>query len=146
MKNMQECKISDQPLNRQNPLNRQYLLNKIYPCHCTGWLNTLCHTSNQHFFEQKMWETAVRKQESDFLGGKQVSGNRCLDMIPGNRCRETGVLIPFGIRCQETGVLFPFGNRCQETRVSIPFGNRCRETGVLIPCGNRCLDSIVTEH
>ena len=56
-------------------------------------------------------------------------------MIPGNRCQETGVLIPFGIRCQETGVLFPFGNRCQETRVSIPFGNRCRETGVWIPCG-----------
>jgi hypothetical protein len=61
-----------------------------------------------------------------------VSGNRCLDMVPGNRCRETGVLIPFGNRCQETGVLNPFGNRCRETGVLIPFGNRCRETVVWI--------------
>ena len=143
MQDSKRVQISDQPLNRQNPLNRQYILNKIYPCHCTGWLNTLCHTSNQHFFEQKIWETAVRKQESDFLGGnkcretgvcffggktgvgKHVLGNRCLDIALGNRCRETGVLIPFGNRCRETGVLIPCGNRCQ---------------------GNRCLDSIVTEH
>ena len=41
---------------------------------------------------------------SDFFGGKQVSGNRCLNMAKGNRCRETGVLIPFGNRCWETGV------------------------------------------
>ena len=38
------------PLNRQNPVNRQNPLNKISPSYCTGWLNTLCHTSNQHFF------------------------------------------------------------------------------------------------
>ena len=78
-----------------------------------------------------MRETAVRKQVSDFFGGIQVSGNRCLDMVPGNRCRETGVLIPFGNRCRETRVLIPFGNRCREIGVLIPFGNRCRETGVL---------------
>ena len=54
---------------------------------------------------------------SDFLGRKQVSGNRCLDMIPGNRCRETGVLFPGGNRCRETGVLFSLGNRCRETGV-----------------------------
>ena len=47
-----------------------------------------------------MWETAVRKQASDFLGGKEVSGNRCLIFWGGNRCRETGVWIRF----QETGV------------------------------------------
>ena len=51
------------------------------------------------------WETGVRKQVSDFFGGKQVSGNRCLNMAKGNRCRETGVLIPVGNRCRETGVL-----------------------------------------
>ena len=67
-----------------------------------------------------------------------MSGNRCLDMIPGNRCRETGVLFPGGNRCRETGVLFSLGNRCRETGVLIPCGNRCQ--------GNRCLDSIVTEH
>ena len=50
------------------------------------------------------WETGVRKQVSDFLGGKQVSGNRCLNMAKGNRCRETGVLIPVGNWCRETGV------------------------------------------
>ena len=62
---------------------------------------------------------------SDFLGRKQVSGNRCLDMIPGNRCRETGVLIPVGNRCRETGVLIPLGNRCRETDVFRHSGNLC---------------------
>ena len=87
------------------------------------------------FRETGVWiwflETGVRKQVSDFLGGKQVSGNRCLDMAPGNRCWETGVLIPVGNRCRETAVLIPVGNRCRETGVLIPLGNRCRETGVL---------------
>ena len=113
------------------------------------------------FFEQKMWETAVRKQASDFLGGKEVSGNRCLIFWGGNRCRETGVWIWFqetGVGKQvscflvETGVGKQVSCFLLETGVGKQVsGNRCRETGVLIPCGNRCqgnrcLDSIVTEH
>jgi hypothetical protein len=63
---------------------------------------------------------------SDFFGGKQVSGNRCLDMVPGNRCRETGVLIPFGNRwvflCHEQVTYTLIGNKNE--------GNCCPETGV----------------
>ena len=86
-----------------------------------------------------MRKTAVRKQVSDFFGGKQVSGNRCLDMVPENRCRETGVLIPSGNRYRETGVLIPFGNRwvflCHEQVTYTLIGNKnegncCPETGV----------------
>ena len=62
---------------------------------------------------------------SEFFGGKQVSGNRCLIMAAGNRCRETGVLIPVGNRCRETGVLIPLGNRCRETDVFRHSGNLC---------------------
>ena len=98
------------------------------------------------------WETGVRKQVSDFFGGKQVSGNRCLDMAPGNRCWETGVLIPVGNRCQETGVWIWF----QETGVGKQVSCFLVETGVgkQVSCflletgvgkqvsGNRCLDSL----
>ena len=79
--------------------------------------HALSYFKTNIFFEQKMWETAVRKQASDFLGGKEVSGNRCLIFWGGNRCRETGVLFPGGNRCRETGVLFSLGNRCRETGV-----------------------------
>ena len=67
-----------------------------------------------------------------------MSGNRCLDMAPGNRHWETGVLIPVGKRCRETGVLIPVGNRCRETGVLIPLGNSCRETDVFRHSGNLC--------
>ena len=48
----------------------------------------------------KCLDLVFGKQVSDFLGGKQVSGNRCLFFLEGNRCRETGVWIWL----QETGV------------------------------------------
>ena len=86
-----------------------------------------------------MRETTVRKQVSDFFEGKQASGNRCLDMVPGNRCRETGVLIPFGNRCRETGVLIPFGNRCLEINcletvvwIQLSLSIECLETDVKV--------------
>ena len=79
----------------------------------------------------KCLDLVFEKQLPGYGFRKQVSGNRCLDMAPGNRCRETGVLIPVGNRCWETGVLIPLGNRCRETDVLIPLGNRCRETVVL---------------
>ena len=73
------------------------------------------------------WETGVRKQVSDFFGGKQVSENRCLNMAKGNRCRETGVLIPLGNSCRETDVFRHSGNLCHW---DLPVQSR-RETMVI---------------
>ena len=136
MQDSKRVQISDQPLNRQNPLNRQYILNKIYPCHCTGWLNTLCHTSNQHFFEQKIWETAVRKQESDFFGGETSVGKQVSAFLGGKQVsgkQASG----YSSRKQVSG------NRCLDSFWKQVSGNRCLVsfwkqvsgiTGVLIPC------------
>ena len=74
------------------------------------------------------------------LLSQQVSGfslgNRCLDIVLENRCRENSCLdmVP-GNRCWETVVWkwfkeIGFGKEVSETDVLIPFGNRCQETGV----------------
>ena len=108
-------------MNRQNPLNRQYLLNKISPCHCTGWLNRLCHTSKPTFFLNKKC-------------GKQLSGNRRLIFWEGKKCWETGVWF-FG---EETGVGKQVSGYDSRKQVS---GNRCLDSCWKQVSGNRCLDS-----
>ena len=79
---------------------------------------------------------------------KQVSGNRCLDVVPGNRCRETGVLNPFGNRCLEINCLetvvwiqLSLSIECPETDVKVSnvtctYGEKV--SGYKCP-GNSCL-------
>ena len=107
------------------------------------------HMLNQHFFEQKMWETAVRKQ----------------DFLEGDKSRETGIwfvweetgvgkqvswlLLESGVRKQESGnrCLDSFWNQVSGNRCLVSFwkqvsGNTCLDSFWKQVSGNRCLDSL----
>ena len=96
------------------------------------WTQILSPAFSQDFFVN-LWTLAVRKQESDFLGG--------------NKCWETGVCFFWGetgVRKQVSGYSSRkqvSGNRCLDSCWKQVSGNRC-----LVSCrkqvsGNRCLDS-----